>query len=243
MAVATASPCWPQQLADTAPADPRIQTIAYDPDRVVMLRGTFGYQFMLEFGPGEQVETVAIGDGEGWQITPNKRADVLFVKPVERQAATNLTVLTNLHRYMFDLQVAGEKTRDAPLYIARFSYPEPPPPPITSAAAQQPEPEPVASFTDYRMSGAAELQPLRIFDDGVSTYFEWVDTASIPAIFASDVNGRESLVNYVVRGRYVVVDQISDRFVLKTGKREADVARGGAKKKRTTMKPPSKIRP
>ncbi len=44
------------------PVDPRIQTIDYDPNQVVLLRGTTGYQFMLEFAPGERIETVSIGN-------------------------------------------------------------------------------------------------------------------------------------------------------------------------------------
>ena len=59
---------------------------------------------MLEFEPGEKIETVSIGDALGWQVTPNRKADVLFVKPVLK-STTNLTVLTDLRRYAFELRV------------------------------------------------------------------------------------------------------------------------------------------
>lgn len=41
--------------------DPHIQSIAYVPDEVVLLRGAVGWQIMLEFGPDERIENVSIG--------------------------------------------------------------------------------------------------------------------------------------------------------------------------------------
>ena len=77
----------------------------------MQLRGWFGYQLMLEFEPDERIENVSIGDALGWQVTPNRRANLLFLKPVDRTAATNMTVVTDKRRYAFDLVVA---TRQAP---------------------------------------------------------------------------------------------------------------------------------
>ncbi|MGH1557267.1 hypothetical protein ACRAWD_04455 [Caulobacter segnis] len=41
--------------------DPRIRTVAYDPDQVVRLTGYFGIQTMLEFAGDERIENVSIG--------------------------------------------------------------------------------------------------------------------------------------------------------------------------------------
>ncbi len=68
------------------PLDPRIRTIEYDPDQVVQLKGWFGFQQMIEFAPDERIENVSIGDALGWQVTPNKRANMLFLKPIDRSA-------------------------------------------------------------------------------------------------------------------------------------------------------------
>ena len=50
--------------------------------------------------------------------------NLLFVKPLEPSEQTNMTVVTNRHTYLFDL-VASPRAK--PLYVLRFTYPEPPP--------------------------------------------------------------------------------------------------------------------
>ena len=69
--------------------DAHVQTIYWDPDQVVRLTGAYGWQMMIEFAPDERIENVAIGDALKWQVTPNKRARNLFLKPLLRKAQTN----------------------------------------------------------------------------------------------------------------------------------------------------------
>ena len=202
-------------------ADPHIQSVAYDPDRVVLLRGVLGYQMMLEFAPDERLESVSIGDSLGWQVTPNRNANLLFLKPIDRHAVTNMNVVTSQRRYSFELRVLPKGARvDTAPYVVRFAYPQtamaiPLPPP--------PDPPPEERNRAYATSGAAENTPVRIFDDGQMTYFAWGPQASVPAIFAVTSEGRESLVNSGVRGDYTVVEQLAPRFVLRNGKRVATV--------------------
>jgi type IV secretion system protein VirB9 len=139
--------------------DPRIQTIQYDPDQVVLLRGTMGYQFMLEFAPDEKIETVSIGDSLGWQVTPNRKADVLFIKPIFH-SATNLTVITAERRYAFELQVAPPKQRVPVLYVARMIYPTPVAV-IPIETAPQVEPPPVVANNNYNIKGSSLNRPVR----------------------------------------------------------------------------------
>lgn len=205
--------------------DPHIQTAAYDPDRVVLLRGVLGYQLMLQFASDERLENVSIGDSLGWQVTPNRNANLLFLKPLERNALTNMSVVTNQRRYTFELRVLpkGARTATAP-YVVRFTYPQvaqavsPPPPP---------EPPPEERNRAYVVAGSAENTPARVFDDGRMTYFAWTAQASAPAIFAVGADGKESLVNYDVRGPYTVVEQLAPRFILRNGKQVTTVTNQG----------------
>ncbi len=206
--------------------DPRIQTIEYDPNQVVVLRGTLGYQFMLEFDAGERIETVSIGDALGWQVTPNRKANVLFIKPVDRLAVTNLTVLTDQRRYVFELTVAPRGSAAPVLFVARMVYPQPAVVAVETAPVE-PEAPPVVANSAYSISGAAESRPVRVFDDGHQTYFEWSADSAIPAIFGVSADGSESLVNYAVRGPYVVVEQLSPKFTLRNGKQIASVTNQG----------------
>ena len=202
--------------------DARIQTIFYDPNQVFLLRGTIGYQFMLEFAPDEHIETVSIGDSVDWQITPNRKANVLFIKPINHSGHTNLTVLTDARRYAFELREEPPRPNSTVLYVARMVYPQPAQA-VQEKVAPPRETPPVVANTAYTVTGSVAERPLRIFDDGHMTYFEWAKDGPLPAIFAVAADGSESLVNYVVRGPYVVVEQVASRFMLRDGEEVATV--------------------
>jgi type IV secretion system protein VirB9 len=217
-------------LAADAPrpgaVDPRIRTVAYDPDQVVRLTGYFGIQTMLEFAPDERIENVSIGDALGWQVTPNKKANLLFLKPLDRTAATNMTVVTDRRRYVFELVVAAPKasTKDM-AYVVRFLVPAPAP--LMAAAPPPPPPAaPVERNAAYTVKGDAAIQPAKVFDDGAVTYFAWPSQADLPAVFVVGADGVEGLANAVVRDGYLVVDQLAPRFVLRAGKASLTVTNG-----------------
>jgi type IV secretion system protein VirB9 len=178
---------------------------------------------MIEFDPGEKIQTASIGDSLGWQVTPNRQANVLFLKPMS-PSNTNLTVLTDQRRYAFELQVTQREAHEPVLYIARMVYPAPQ---KAISVLPQPETPPKVANNAYAMSGSKAEQPLRIFDDGHMTYFEWAPDAALPAIFALSGDGSESLVNCIIRGPYVVVDQLARGFVLRNGKDVAKIANHG----------------
>jgi type IV secretion system protein VirB9 len=209
-------------------ADPRIENIPYDPDHIALLRGTLGYAFMLEFDPAEKIETVSIGDSLSWQVTPNRRANVLFLKPLAR-SSTNLTVLTDARTYSFALEVAPESSNAPILYIARMVYPPPPAAVSLPEAAPASAAAPLVANDNYAISGSPLNRPTRVFDDGHMTYFQWPADAALPAIFAISADGTESLVNYAVRGPYVVVDQLAPAFALRDGKNMVKVVDRGRK--------------
>ncbi|MDP3401471.1 MAG: TrbG/VirB9 family P-type conjugative transfer protein, partial [Brevundimonas sp.] len=149
------------------------------------------------FNPEERVETVGIGDSDGWQVTLNGRGDVLFVKPVRANSATNMTVITDARVYNFELSSAHGPGADTP-FTVRFLHSGP-------AADRAPEPAAQHPVGRYRMSGARALRPVAISDDGMRTYIEWRAQQAIPAVFAIDDRGDQRLVDgYVRDGRYVI---------------------------------------
>ena len=60
-------------------------------------------QATIRFAEDESIENVAIGDSNAWQVTPNKRANLLFVKPLLTRVSTNMTVVIDKRTYLFDL--------------------------------------------------------------------------------------------------------------------------------------------
>ena len=209
---------WGAMTPEPGPGDPRIRIAHYDPNEVVELRATLGYQMTIEFGPGERIENVSIGDGLGWQVTPNHKANLLFLKPLDARSATDMTVITNLRRYVFDLSArrSARHPDRSLIYRLRFEYPEP----FIAMAEVKPVPPPPPPRDvnhDYRFAGSSKIVPLRVFDDGRNTYFSFSPTAEYPAIFAVDPDRKEAMVNTATRGGYMVVDRLAAAFVLRQG--------------------------
>ena len=198
--------------------DPRIRTVFYNPDQVVILKGYFGYQMMIEFGADERIENVSIGDGVAWQVTPNKKASLLFLKPIEKAASTNMTVVTDRRRYAFELRsgVRGGVTAPDMAYVVRFLYPPDPMPPAVAVVTPPAPPE--QRNIRYTYTGSRASLPSLVFDDGHFTYFQWPENVSVPALFVIGPDGGESLVNYSVRDGYQVVEQTAPKFILRDGK-------------------------
>lgn len=211
--------------------DPRIRIVPWSENQVVRLRGHLGYQMLVEFDPNERIENVAIGDSLGWQVTPNRAATLLFVKPIARGAATNMSVITNLRRYSFELSAREATGPSDPniIYTVRFSYP-PPPPRAAPTTAEMSGPAP-ANIGDlnlaYSTRGGRGMPPVRVFDDGVATYFQFAEAADAAAVFVIGADGKEELVNAQWRGPYFVVDQIAKDFVLRIGRASVKVRNDG----------------
>ena len=209
--------------------DPRIRQTAYDPQKVTTVQGCVGFQTTVAFAPGERIENVALGDAALWEATPNKRADLLFLKPAVRHGRTNMMVVTDRRRYAFDLTAGDDAACRAGrvTYVLRFAYPPDPAPAPPEAAAppliQPPPPAdvelppPAGRNTAYTYTGTAANVPARVFDDGHATYLRWADGAAAPAIYALGADRTETLVNFAVKGDYVVVDGVAPAFVLRRG--------------------------
>lgn len=104
--------------------DNRIKTYIYNPNEVYLLVLHFGYQSHLEFAKGEEIQTISLGDSYAWKITP--LANRLFIKPLEKNMRTNMTIITNKRTYQFDivsqeLEMGEEKDL---VYVIRFYYPK-----------------------------------------------------------------------------------------------------------------------
>ena len=209
--------------------DRRLVEHFYNAEEVVQLQGRANVQAVIRFAENEHIENVAIGDSQSWQVTPNKRANLLFVKPLADRAATNMTVVTDKRTYLFDL-VASPANRN-PTYLLAFTYPEEPeedepqmagagaPTAIEVAAATDPYAvvDPVLLNHAWRGEGDTALLPRAIYDDGDATFLTWTAGTPMPAILIRDVEGTEGPVNYAVRGDQIVVDGVPSQIILRAG--------------------------
>lgn len=87
--------------------DPRLKWVVYNEREVIEVLGHYGFQTLVQFSSAEEVTDVSLGDGLAWQVDLPARKNLLFLKPVEAYAETNLTVLTTRPA----LDGSGELTR------------------------------------------------------------------------------------------------------------------------------------
>jgi type IV secretion system protein VirB9 len=219
--------------------DPRLVERPYNADEVVRIEGRANVQATIRFAEGEHIENVAIGDSTAWQVTPNRRANLLFIKPLADRAATNMTVVTDKRTYLFDL-VASPANRN-PLYVLSFAYPdEPEEAQVAGAAPDGPNAVELAAASDpYAVVDPAELNyaweskgdrtliPTEVYDDGAATFLTWAPGATLPAILVKNAEGTEGPVNYAVRGEVIVVDGVPREIVLRAGRGSATLSNRG----------------
>jgi type IV secretion system protein VirB9 len=238
----------------TAPAaaqDNRLQTLVYNDEAVVRIDGKVKVQTTIKFAPDEAIENVAIGDSAAWQVQPNKAQTILFVKPLEPAARTNMTVVTDKRTYLFDLVASP---RNAPLYVLQFRYPELEKAEEESRLALAAEveaaalreaanPTELAAANDrfavvdpaslnfaWASAGTAGLLPSRAYDDGEALFLTWPQGIEIPAILITNDDGDEGPVNFTVRGDTVVVDGVPPQIILRSGRDTATLTNTGPAK-------------
>ena len=211
-------------LAQTYEPDSRLRTIDYDPAAVVKLEGCQNFQTMITLASDEHVENVGVGDSAAWQVTPNKRGNLIFVKAIAPKGYTNMTVVSDKRSYNFELRTApaADCARGQLTYELRFRYPpaQNAGTPLAPASPVDPNaflPVPEKRNAAYTFSGAADLVPIRVFDDGISTYMKWAAGVTAPAVYALNSDNTESIVNYASRGDYFVIEQVAPGFVLRRG--------------------------
>ena len=236
LALATATMATAPAVAD----DPRLIELEYNPAQVVRINGKARVQATIMFAEDEVIENVAIGDSQSWQVTPNKRANLLFVKPLADNAVTNLTVVTSQRTYLFDLVASP---RNQPVYVMSFRYPE-----LEAAKAEAAELEArrlanaseMAAANDpfavldhaslnfaWEKRGDASLHPVRAYDDGRATFLSWSSDRAVPAILITDSEGTEGPVNFTVRGETIVVQAVPRQIVLRHGDESALLINNG----------------
>ncbi|MBV9575363.1 MAG: P-type conjugative transfer protein VirB9, partial [Gammaproteobacteria bacterium] len=194
-------------------ADHHIKMVSYDPNNVVMLKGCYGYQTQITFSPNETVQNVSIGDSMAWLAVPVQNH--LFIKPVA-ESKTNMTVLTNLNSYSFQLDSLDRNA--SPTYKLQFTYPE-------GGYDENGNSNAIGNFDPdqvnwkYSFTGDRAIVPLEAFDNGKFTYlkFKQDGMSRLPAVFIVDKNRNETLVNYHMQGKYLVVNAVAKQFTLRDG--------------------------
>ena len=229
---------------DGGPSDSRLVTLVFDEAQVYTIKGKVRVQTTIKFAPDEVIQNVAIGDSTAWQVQPNQAQSILFVKPLEPNATTNMTVVTSRRTYLFDLV---SNPRNAPLYVLQFRYPDiekaeeeaalaaaaaaerDAANPVEVAAASDPFAVADPALLNFAWEGAGEaaLLPARAYDNGEVLFLTWPAGAAIPAILVTNDAGDEGPANFTVRGDTVVLDMVPRAIVLRSGRDTATLTNTG----------------
>ncbi len=196
--------------------DSRIKTYIYSENEVFRLVVHYGYQTSIEFADGEEIQTISVGYSYAWQITPVGRR--LFIKPLEDNIATNMTILTNRRSYQFDIESRPltYAVDEELVYVVRFFFPDsdfdatrP------QIAAIEVDPIPVVKPFNfcYTLTGPDKVAPVKIFDDGINTFFKLPDCNEVPK-FDLIENGVAIPQTPRRKGEYIILNSVAHHYRL-----------------------------
>ncbi len=189
--------------------------------------------------PGEQINSVNVGDSVRWSIEPaltgsgTEEVQHVIIKPREVGLETSLVVATTRRAYY--LRLRSHKTRYMPQVA--FSYPEDSAAKFTHLNTRQQrdlKEKTIPHTTDYLpklsfeydVDGQAAWKPVRVYNDGARTVIEMPPSmtqteAPILLIVRKDrglfSEAEEVMVNYQLQGSRYVVDTVFQKAVLVAG--------------------------
>lgn len=205
------------------PADGRIKTFVYNENTVYRLDMHTNFISTVQFGRGEVVESIQVGDSASWQIIRLKRGDVISIKPLNADAITNMTVYTDRRVYSFELRAhrgtAGHRQNHN--FRTTFRYP-------TNTVSEF-SPNGVTRGQknfEYFVAGDAAFAPIEVFDNGKQTFFRFPENSQLPAVFRVNEKGREFVVNSRTAGSTIIVDGVQKLWTVRIGEEALCVSNG-----------------
>ena len=245
-----------EMVATPLRGDSRLVEFSYDLDNTYLVLAKPKAVTHIQFAADEMIQSVAAGDTANWEFTPTRNRKNLFVKPRFDDQETSLTVITDKRTYQFVMRSTGDGkkwyqrvswiySRDLVLSMEGMEPAEGSAgatPAAAAAAAQGPSAKPATTEGElaiepsslrfgYEISGDAAFRPRVVFDDGRFTYFKMPSNLQeLPALFAVIEDKDYSLVNFEVRGDYLVAQRLLPLAVLKLGREEVRVTKAAPKR-------------
>lgn len=239
-----AVPAAAELVATPLPGDSRLVQFEYDADNTFLILARPKSLTHIEFGADERIATVAGGDTKNWELTPTQNRRHLFVKPIYEAIETSMTVITDKRSYQFVLRSTGsgakwyqrvtwrygqtmmmdlraeEERADAAAKVEKAA--DKAREDMTLATNVRPE----SLRFGYEVTGDAPFRPTSIFDDGKFTWIRMPSNLNeLPALFAASEGEELAVVNYVIKGDYILAQRLMDTGVLKLGKQEVRFGR------------------
>lgn len=207
-------------LAERAPTslgqDARVRQVAYNAVDVIRVDTHLLVNTAIELGRDERINQVLLGDSESFEVEVLSNRHTVSVKPVVAGAATNMTIYTTRRAIAFALTEGRGRSHTFRVVV---DFPDDRP-----ARGQR-----IAGLggirdTGYAFAGDPPFRPLRVWNDGRNTFFEFpLDIR--PSIFRVNASGREVTTNSSMRGRVVKVAGLHPTYTLRVGEEYLCISR------------------
>lgn len=219
----------------TFPQETRLIQFVFDKNRTYNILTRPNATTNIQLSPGETMTAFALGDTVQWIY--DQAPGHIFIKPTRANLFTSATLVTNKRSYQLQLRSSPSDgnwyqrvTWNYPrLVIARKQLKtakEKENQRITKLEAGQVNAPDSLDF-NYKIKGRAGFKPISVFNDGRFTWLKLPANAeTTPAVFLKRKN-KLVLVNYTVRGDFIVVQRLANTLVLKAGDSEVIVRRSG----------------
>tara|TARA_R110002074_G_scaffold144628_1_gene292477 strand:+ start:16705 stop:17397 length:693 start_codon:yes stop_codon:yes gene_type:complete len=206
-----ASPALSEATPRPMRVDARSATATYQEGQVYKINTQLKRVTLITLAPGERFLDFKAGDTESFMFAATDGGNAILVKPVIGGAVTNGVIVTNRRFYLVELH---ESAHRRPHYAVNFSAPAGSGGGTskTSVPAGQPK-----TYSITVQSKGAEIAPIKVWDDGQRTYFQFDADAPTPSIYRADAQGREYIVNGRTDGTTSTVGRRSDRWVIRYG--------------------------
>lgn len=199
--------------------DSRIKTFVYSENEIFPVVLHYGYQTAIEFGKDETIQTYLVGNQFVWQFSAVGRT--LFIKPLEDNIITNMTVITNKRRYYFELyskMLSGVNDEEMS-YVIRFFYPDDNNDKIKiKTSDDKPKNDNIETIKpynfNYQISGINKEKLALVFDNGINTFFKF-NQNNISSINCDGKNFQPRII-----GNYMVINSLCKKaYIDLEGKR------------------------
>lgn len=223
--------------ATPLPTDTRLVVFTFDPNNSfeILLRPKSITN--LQMGPDEKIKAFALGDTIQWEWSKTGDGQHLFLKPKFENIHTSATLITSKRTYQLLLK---SSTVDGKWY-QRVTWESSD---LLSLDDQQGQKDSTNQTEDkvsaklspgtavenlnfnYTIDGDAAFKPVSVLDDGKFTFLRMPPKLmELPALFMITPDNDSELINYIVRGDYLVIQRLVDKVLLKIGKQEVKVTK------------------
>ncbi len=156
--------------------------------------------------------------------------NIIFIRPLDKSAKTNMMVVTNKYSYTFDLIAIDDVEVADMTYILRFYHP------VIQGDFEDDGVELLEEKVrksslnkkihyNYLLSGNKEIHPETVYDNGELTFFKFTGSV-VPKVFIAKEDGSEYALEMLSYKDLIVINGVYDKLVLHYQDRRAEVIRG-----------------